>query len=305
MASWQSSVLKILFRLRDLLPLRRQLDVQEERAAFEALAATFESLIAVECTGVAADGVPAQWIAPPGIPTDRTILYLHGGGYHAGSSHTHCALISSIAHAAGARALALDYRLAPEHPFPAAVEDALAAYRWLLGKGIPPERMAVAGDSAGGGLSLSLLVAARDAGEPMPATAVCLSPWTDLAGTGESWTANLGADLVIQRDKLLTSAEWYLGDADPRTPLASPLYADLRGLPPLLIQVGSDEILLSDAVGVAERAKVAGVTVDLEVWEGMQHVWQFSAKLLPEAGQAIERIGAFLSRAWEKERDLE
>jgi acetyl esterase/lipase len=298
MTSWQSRVFRIIFRLRDLVSRRLELDVHQERAAFEALAATFESLIDAHCTAVAADGVPAEWILPEGVSDDRIVLYLHGGSYSAGSSHTHCSLISNVADAVGARALALNYRLAPENPFPAAVEDALTAYRWLLSSRVPAARIAVVGDSAGGGLALALLVAARDAGEPMPAAAVCLSPWTDLAGSGESWTANLGADLIIERDKLLASARWYLGDADPRTPLASPLYADFTGLPPLLIQVGSEEILLSDAAGVAERAEAAGVAVTLEVWEGMQHVWQFSAKLLPEAGQAIERIGAFTRRAW-------
>ncbi len=172
--------------------------------------------------------------------------------------------------------------------------DELSSQHRLLTQGVVPERVAVAGDSAGGGLALALLVSLRDAGQPLPSAGVCLSPWTDLAFTGSSWATNARRDLVLSRLTLGQMARAYLGDADPRTPLASPRYADLQGLPPLLIQVGGDEALLSDAEIVAQRAEEAGVDVDLEVWDGLYHVWQLGSRLIPEGRRAIEDIGAWL-----------
>jgi acetyl esterase/lipase len=176
------------------------------------------------------------------------------------------------------------------------VEDSTAAYRWLLSTGVDPARLVIAGDSAGGGLTVATLVALRDAGEPLPAAAVCLSPWVDLEALGESMTTRAEADPMVQREGLLQTAKAYLGDADPRTPLATPLYADLRELPPLLIQVGTAETLLDDSTRLAERAKSAGVDVALEVWDDMFHVWQFFAGMLPEGQQAIDRIGEFIRK---------
>ncbi len=248
----------------------------------------------VESRAVNAGGVPARWIVPPAASAERVILYLHGGGYTMGSSSTHRAMIARIARASKARALALDYRLAPENPFPAAVEDAVAAYRWLLSEGHSPGKIIIAGDSAGGGLTLAALAALRDAGVRMPAGAVPISPWTDLEGTGESVRSRANRDPMIQPGGLAEMASMYLGGADARHPLASPLYADFRGFPPMLIQVGDAEILLDDARRVAERARAAGVEVELEVWEDMIHVWHVFAKLLPEGQQAIDRIGKFV-----------
>jgi acetyl esterase/lipase len=222
------------------------------------------------------------------------MLYLHGGGYVVGSIATHLGLAGRLSRAAAARVLLLNYRLAPEHPFPAAVEDATAAYRWLLGTGVKPGRIAIAGDSAGGGLTVATLVALRDAGEPLPAAGVCQSPWIDLEGAGESVTTKAHVDPLVHKDMLLKMASWYLAGANPRTPLAAPLYADLQGLPPLLVQVGTAEILLDDATRLADRARAAGVAVTLEPWEGMIHVWQLFASILPEGQQAIDRIGAFV-----------
>jgi len=176
------------------------------------------------------------------------------------------------------------------------VEDSTAAYRWLLSTGVDPDRLVIAGDSAGGGLTVATLVALRDAGEPLPAAVVCLSPWVDLEQVGESMTTKAEADPMIQREAGLQWAKAYLGDAHPRTPLAAPLYADLTGLPPLLIQVGTEEALLDDATRLAERAKSAGVDVELEVWDDMIHVWQFFAEMLPEGQQAIDRIGEFIRK---------
>ena len=245
-------------------------------------------------TPVQAGGVPAEWIVPPGVETDAVLLYLHGGGYAAGSLATHRLTAEQLAQAAGVRALLPAYRLAPEHRFPAAVDDALAAYRWLLEEhGANPARVVVAGDSAGGGLTIALAVAARDAGLPLPAALVCISPWTDLAGTGASMRTKAGIDPCFTPEDLRLQAREYLGDTDPRQPLASPLYADLRGLPPLLAQVGEDELLLDDARRLVERAQAAGVDATLEVWPGLWHIFALQGTF-PESRQAMQRLGSFL-----------
>jgi monoterpene epsilon-lactone hydrolase len=273
-----------------------ELSIEEQRAAFDLLTSQFQPAEDVRCERVEAGDVPGEWITTPEAAHERVIYYLHGGAYVMGSMNTHREMISRLSRAAGATALAIEYRLAPENPFPAAVEDSTDAYRWLLSTGVDPARLVIAGDSAGGGLTMATLVALRDAGEPLPAAAVCLSPWVDMEGLGESMTTRAEADPMIQREGLLQTAKAYLGDADPRTQLASPLYADLRGLPPLLIQVGTAEMLLDDATRLAERAKSAGVDVALEVWDDMFHVWQFFAGMLPEGQQAIDRIGEFIRK---------
>src|SRR5262245_4802877 len=270
------------------------LSVHELRSRLEDFAATIPVPEGARCVEVVAGAVRAEWVAPSG-PTDlATLLYLHGGSYVLGSIATHRALVARLAETCGATALLIDYRLAPEYPFPAALDDALDAYRWLLAQGAAPDRIVVAGDSAGGGLAAATLVALRDAGDPLPTAAVLLSPWVDLEGTGMSLVRNAGADPMIDRDGLLRAAAAYLGGADPRTPLAAPLHADLAGLPPMLIQVGGHEALLDDAVGFAARARAAGVDVRLEQWDEMIHVWQAFAPLLPEAGAALHQIGQFV-----------
>jgi monoterpene epsilon-lactone hydrolase len=243
---------------------------------------------------VAAGGVRAEWVVPPGASEGRALLYLHGGGYVICSPDTHREMVAHLARASGCRVLLLDYRLAPEFPFPAAVEDAVAAYRWLLAQGYPARGLAVAGDSAGGGLTVAALVAFRYLGLPMPGAAVCFSPWTDLACTGETLASKASEDPIVSRPLLEQLAETYLAGADPRSPLASPLYADLRGLPPLLVQVGTAETLLDDSRRLADRCREVGVEVSLEEWEGMPHVWHFFVSFLPEAQQAIARAGQFL-----------
>jgi epsilon-lactone hydrolase len=266
--------------------------LQEMRAGFEQMAAAPPP--DVKCEPVNANGVDAEWITAPGAAADRVVLYLHGGGYILGSVKTHRDLIGRISRAAQARALALNYRLAPEHPFPAAVDDALAGYRCLLDNGLRPSRITIAGDSAGGGLTVAALVAIRDAGLRLPAAGVCMSPWVDLEETGESMTTRAKADPVVQREGLVGMAQAYLAGKDARTPLASPLYADLKGLPPLLIQVGDAETLLDDSTRIAERARAAGIQVKLEVWPEMIHVWQLFASFLPEGHEAVEGIGKFI-----------
>ena len=267
---------------------------QEMRVLFEQMAAPPEADI--KCEPVSAGGVKAEWISAPGAIPGRVVLYLHGGGYVVGSIKTHRDLMGRVARAAKARVLGLDYRLAPEHPFPAAVDDSVAAYRWMLQQDLSPSRIAVAGDSAGGGLVVATLVAIRDAKLPMPATGVCLSPWVDLEGIGESMKTRAHADPVVQREGLTQMAAAYLGGKDARTPLAAPLYADLKGLPPLLIQVGDAETLLDDSNRLAQRARAAGVQVKLEVWPEMIHVFQLFAGFLPEGQQAVDGIGQYLGQ---------
>ncbi len=267
---------------------------QEMRAVFERMAAPAEADI--KCEPVTAGGVSAEWISAPGAAADRAVLYLHGGGYVVGSIKTHRDLMGRVSRAAKARVLGLDYRLAPEHPFPAAVDDSVAAYRWMLQQNLKPSRIAVAGDSAGGGLVIAALVAMRDATLPMPGAGVCLSPWIDLEGVGESMKTREHADPVVRRDMLTQMAAAYLGGKDARTPLAAPLYADLKGLPPLLIQVGDAETLLDDSNRLAQRARAAGVQVKLEVWPEMIHVFQLFAGFLPEGQQAVDGLGQFISQ---------
>jgi monoterpene epsilon-lactone hydrolase len=243
---------------------------------------------------VEAGGVPAEWVSAQNAAKDRVIIYVHGGGYVMGSVNTHRDLMGRLSRAAQARVLGLNYRLAPEHPCPAPVEDTKAAYKWLLAQDIKPSRIAIAGDSAGGGLVVAALAALRDAGQPLPAAGVCLSPWTDMENTGASMTTRAQADPIVQKEMVGAIAEMYLGGQNPRNPLASPLYADLKGLPPLLIQVGDCETLLDDSTRLAERAKAAGVEVKLEVWPEMIHVWQLFGAVMPEAREAIEEIGKFV-----------
>jgi epsilon-lactone hydrolase len=226
----------------------------------------------------------------------RTILYLHGGGYYFCSPKSHRSLVFQLAVRSSARTFSLDYRLAPEHPFPAALDDALAAYRRLLADATPPDSIVVAGDSAGGGLALALLVALRDAGDALPAAALLFSPWTDLAATGGTLVTNDGADPMFRGAAVARAARLYLADADPTHPYASPLYADFAGLPPLFMQAGSTEVLLDDAKRVAQRAKAAGVAVEFEVWRNMPHVWQLFAPFIPEARRALDRAAAFARR---------
>lgn len=288
MASQQLTTLIQMLRARP--PATEKPTLEQMRQGFEALAALMPTPPDVRLEPVSAGGVPAEWVAAPGAVDDRVIFYLHGGGYVVGSIKTHREMVSRLSRASGARGLVLDYRLAPEHPHPAAVDDALAAYRWLLAQGIEPKRIVVAGDSAGGGLTVATLVAIRDAGLPLPAGGAPLSPWVDLEGLGQSMTERAALDPIVQREGLLEMAGWYLGGASPQTPLAAPLYADLRGLPPLLIQVGTAETLFDDAARIAARATAAGVEVTYEPWEDMIHVWQLFAAMLPEGQQAIERV---------------
>jgi acetyl esterase/lipase len=240
-------------------------------------------------------GCAARWIETTETRSDRVVLYLHGGAYMMGSINTHRELMARIARACACRVLALDYRLAPEHPFPAALDDALAAYYWLLTQGVSPAQLMLAGDSAGGGLVLSTLLALRDANAPLPAGAILLSPWTDLTASGASIVSRAAAEPMLEIDMLRETAAYYCGVNDAKEPLISPHFGDFRGLPPLLIQVGDAEILRDDSTRVAAAATVAGVAVEISVWEEAFHVFQMFPQL-PETTAALTAIGLFFRK---------
>lgn len=270
----------------------RETSVAQMRGDWDAAFA--DCSVPVTCRPVSAGGVDGEWLVPPDAPRDKAVLYFHGGGFRIGSVASHRDLIARIAEASGCRVLAINYRLAPEHPFPAALDDALIAYQYLRDQGLAPADIAFAGDSAGGNLVLAAMLAARDRGLPSPAAGALMSPWTDLAATGASYESRAEADPIHQRAMILALARNYLGkDGDVRDPLASPLNADLTGLPPLLVQVGDRETVRDDSVGLAARAKAAGVDVELEVWDGMIHVFQMFPEI-PQAREAIASLAKFL-----------
>lgn len=266
------------------------------RRSFERMTDGFTIDVPARYSRLNAGGVTAEWVTAEGASDSRVVLYFHGGGYIIGSPRTHRAMMAHLSRDAASRVLALDYRLAPEHPFPAPVEDAVAAYRWLLAEGFDPAKIALGGDSAGGGLTVAALVQIRYLGLPVPAAGVCVSPWVDMEGLGESMKTRAEADPMVNKENLMVSAKTYLGGADPRAPLAAPLYADLRGLPPILIQVGDAEVLLDDSTRLAGLAREAGVEVQMDVWDDMIHVWHVFAPILPEGKKAIKQAGDFIKK---------
>jgi acetyl esterase/lipase len=271
------------------------LPATELRARMESMVGTLPLLDGTTVETVDIDGVLAEWVRPAVVAADACILYLHGGGYVIGSCNTHRPLASHLAARSGLPLLVVDYRLGPEHRYPAAVGDALAAYAWLRAHGFGRGGIVVAGDSAGGGLTLATLLALRDRGLPLPALGVAISPWTDLTLSGDSMVSMADRDPMVKREGLQRMADWYLGDADPRDPLVSPLFGDPTGLPPLLIHVGEVETLRDDAVRFAERATAAGVDVTLEVWPEMIHVWHAFGAAVPESEAAVTRVAEFVA----------
>jgi acetyl esterase/lipase len=269
----------------DILTLRRRI----ERTAPPVLP---RGRVLVE--PVRADGVRGEWVIPRHATEDRVLLYLHGGAWVMGSPRTHRALVADLACRAGVRALSMDYRLAPEHPYPAALDDSVNGYEWLLANGVEPARIVVAGDSAGGNLALALLLRLRDAETPLPAGAVLLSPVTDLGLGGASHVTRRPVDPFFAKADLRAFIASYAATHDLRDPYLSPLHADLRGLPPLLVHVGDHEVLLDDAVRLGELARAAGVEARTVVWPEMTHVFQAQTLLLPEARRANAEIGAFI-----------
>ena len=277
-----------------LLAKPRPDELSERRKRLDDLGALYTISTDVRIESVEANGVTAEWSSTPHADSACAILFLHGGGYVSGSLASHRPLATEIGRVCGARTLALGYRLAPEYPFPAAVKDVLAGYRFLLSCGIEARHIAVAGDSAGSGLTVALMVSARDDGLPQPACGWCISPWVDLECLGESMNSKSEVDPLIQKPYLKELAAAYLSGADPRSALAAPMYANLKGLAPLLIQAGSSETLLDDAIRLANVAGTADVAVTLEIWPDMIHAWPLFHQQLTAGRQAIARAGTFI-----------
>jgi acetyl esterase/lipase len=242
-------------------------------------------------------GVSAEWTWTEAADPARVVLYLHGGGYVFGSILSHRHLVAEIGRTSGSRTLAIDYRLSPENPFPAAVDDALASYRFLLEEGFEPRHIAFAGDSAGGGLVVSTLVAIKEAGLPQPACGWVISPWVDMEASGETFVSRADADPMVKREIIVNFAQAYLNGADPRSPFASPIYADLRGIAPLLIHVGASEVLLDDSLKLARTAGAADVSVRLEIWPEMVHIWHAFHRILGDGRKAVQAGAKFLREA--------
>jgi acetyl esterase/lipase len=287
-----------LKRLVNVLSVRSRddFDLATFRDDFERFSKLFPPPPEVDRKELRIGGVRCLALTPSMATGEWAVVYFHGGGYVSGSLGTHAELTAKLALAARSRVYLVDYRLAPEEPFPAALDDALAVLRGLRKLSTPPQRVVLAGDSAGGGLALATMISLRDAGEPLPKAAACFSPWVDLEATGESVRTRAEEDKILKGHMLRTIAELYLDGTDPRHPLASPLYGDLRGLPPLLIQVGTAEVLLDDALRLAQRAREQGVSVELQVEDHLIHVWHLFSSLLPEGQQSICEAGAFLRR---------
>jgi monoterpene epsilon-lactone hydrolase len=287
-----------IVKLRAVIAARpRATEIAQMRLDSDARGKAFGLADDVTVQPVSANGVKAEWTSTPDADPANAILYLHGGGYVICSLDSHRHLAAEVGRASGARTLAIDYRLAPEHPFPAPIEDTVAAYRYLLDSGLKPNRIALAGDSAGGGLVIGSMLAIREAGLPLPACGWCISPWVDMEALGGSFADRAETDPTVQKATILMMAGLYLGDADPRHPHAAPLYGDLRGLPPLLIQVGSVETLLDDSIALARKAGVAEVPVSLQIWPEMIHIWHLFFPVLSAARRAIASGGSFVRNA--------
>lgn len=290
-----------ILALRELLASRpRSADIMQRRRDIDERGRQFRLAADVTVEKRNANGVLAEWTTTPAADRDSAVLYLHGGGYVIGSLDSHRHVAAEVGRASAVRTLAIDYRMAPEHPFPAAVQDALAAYKFLLHSGIKPGRICIAGDSAGGGLVVAAMLAIRGDNLPQPGCGWCISPWVDLACTGASMQDNAARDPTVQQAGVLDMAGLYLAGADPRSPLASPVHGDLRGLPPLLLQVGSVETLLDDSLSLARVAGLADVHVDLQIWPEMVHVWHLFHPMLAAGRRAILAGGAFV-RSYTKE----
>jgi len=294
--SLRAEVLRLALRIVKKGPGRRLLPVATVRRRLKRIERFVPRPPAgTQTTAIDGSGINAVHVVVRQARSDRCVLYFHGGAYAIGTAALLRDFTWRIGAAARACVLYFDYRLAPEHPFPAALEDAVAIYRWLAGR-FDPRRIAFVGDSAGGGLALATLYKLREEAVPLPAAVAAVSPWTDLALTGPSLQSNAAADPTLNVAVLPALANGYLGGADPRNHYASPLYGDPSGLPPTLIHVGSDEILRDDAVRMADKLRAAGCEVEIEVWPRMPHAWHLYARILPEGRRAIERIGTFLQQ---------
>jgi len=293
MASLAAHLINPVLRFQVKRKLSKASDVASIRRAFEG---QMPAPRGVRFTPAVIGEVAGEWAEQPDAAPPMTLLYLHGGGFVACSPKTHRPITGGFAKR-GIKVFAPDYRLAPEHPYPAALEDALAAHRGLLEQGVAPERLAIAGDSAGGGLALALLLKAKGEGLPLPARVVLFSPWTDLEGTGASAIENAERDPMILGHRIAEGAKLYLAGADPKDPLASPLYGDLSGLPPILTHVGADEVLRDDSVRLDDKIRAAGGTSLLRIWPVVAHAWPILQLILPEGRHALDESAAFIRAA--------
>ena len=301
--SWQSHIVHLLVRARmrphalgPIDPVWVRENMGRPRGARRWMAkSTGAHVLPMAAVGTWPGGERVQW--PTATNASPVVLYLHGGGFIACSPETHRILVASIVSRIEGTAYVPQYRLAPEHPYPAALHDAQGAYRHLVETcGIAPTRLVIAGDSAGGGLALALALSLRQVGLPLPAALVTFSPWTDLAATGDSLNENSERCAMFAGETIRRAAQFYVGSSDPTSPLLSPLYGNFAGLPPLLVHASQDEVLRDDAIRVAHRAEAAGVTVTMRLWSRVPHVWQFFAKVLPEARQSLDDTAAFIRR---------
>ncbi len=270
--------------------------IDVRRRAWDAMAALFPVPASVRVERADWGGVPGLRVIPPGVTEDRLILFFHGGGFVLGSAQSHAELLSRLAACAGVQGLAVDYRLAPENPFPCGLEDCVSAYGWLIEHGYASNTIAFAGDSAGGTFVIAAMLAARERGLPLPACGVCWSGWYDLTASSASFRTNAQRDYFVPPGFAQAAPNLYLQGADPKSPLASPIFGDLRGLPPIFIQVGELEVLVDDSRWLAERLSEAGGQATLEVWPDMCHIWQFFGPMLDEGREATERAGAFIRK---------
>jgi monoterpene epsilon-lactone hydrolase len=295
MASLQSSLIRLFMRRLKLFD-SSDIDVAGLRRRADQFGSRIPAHRKVAVSRVEVEGVPSEWLVPPDAPEDRALLYLHGGAWILGSTDLYRAFVSRMAFLSQTKALVINYRLAPEHPFPAGLEDCLTAFDFLTASGIRPENIVVAGDSAGGNLTLALLVALRDRGSPLPGAAVVISPATDLTGSGDSYQSRAEVDPLFGGHEAGNIVQWYAGEHDPDHPLISPLFAELHELPPILLHVGDHEILLDDSTRFAERAQHFGVDANVVVWPEMFHVFHLFSPLLPEARKANREIADFIRK---------
>lgn len=296
MASFQNAFIRNFIRSTKRLFFTLGMPVEQYRAGMEKMTRMAKMPDGITVEKINCSGVPAEWIIPKNAVNPGVVLYLHGGGYAMGSINTHRALMARIAIASKTKVFGIDYRLAPEHPFPCAIDDAFEAYKWLLKEGYDNNKIVIAGDSAGGGLTVALIIRIRDENAPKAAAGVCLSPWLDLTSTGETSLTLAEEDPMIDLGSLKHFALFYSPPEKLSHPWVSPLYADLNDLAPIYIQVSSSEILLDDTRRFAEKAQIAGVDIQVDYWDKMVHVWQAFGSYLPEALEAIEKLGAYIEK---------
>ena len=294
MASKRSKVLRFVIKHLVSKLLSTEISPEKQRARLEMALVPLWRNFKFSTDAVDVEGVPSEWMVADGANEERVMLYLHGGAYTMGSPGTHADLTSRMSHFCGMKLLVINYRLAPENPYPAAVEDATSAYRWLIKQGYKPNNIVIGGDSAGGGLTMATLINLRDQGDTLPAAGVCLSPWADLCCEGDSHTTLDDVDPFLSSHWLKEMAKLYVQQEDARNPLISPLFGNFKGLPPILIQVGSDEVLLDDSVRLEKRLLEDGVDVSFKIYQDMWHVWQLFAAIVPEAKEGLLEIAGFV-----------